>query len=63
VVELWRRGCSKAEGQNFARRLMEMPANKLTPFLFTQEVKAKFEGRPNVKVTVRYVNQGPWQVC
>ncbi|XP_052225340.1 cytosol aminopeptidase-like isoform X2 [Dreissena polymorpha] len=53
IKALWARGKAKAEGQNFARHLMEMPSNKLTPRLFAEKVQEKFSGRQNVKVVVR----------
>ena len=33
---LWSSGVKKAKGQNFARTLMETPANYMTPTLFAQ---------------------------
>ncbi|KAL4231184.1 bleomycin hydrolase [Mactra antiquata] len=53
VQKVWSQGQIKADGQNWARKLMEMPSNKLTPRLFVEEVQRKFNNRPNVTVTVR----------
>jgi aminopeptidase len=36
VQSLWQRGSILAEGQNFSRRLMESPANVVTPTRFTE---------------------------
>ena len=33
---LWSSGVNKAKGQNFARTLMETPANYMTPTIFAQ---------------------------
>lgn len=30
----WKIGCIKADAQNVARRLMDMPSNKMTPLIF-----------------------------
>ncbi|XP_060578489.1 cytosol aminopeptidase-like [Ruditapes philippinarum] len=49
----WTRGRIKAEGQNWARHLMEMPSNKLTPALFVEAVQQKFANRSNVTIHVR----------
>lgn len=40
----WTRGATLAEGQNIARRLMETPANILTPTNFAQEAVNCLEG-------------------
>ncbi|KAK4291003.1 hypothetical protein Pmani_036135 [Petrolisthes manimaculis] len=42
--EAWSRGMVLAEGQNIARRLMETPANILTPTNFAQEAVNYLEG-------------------
>ncbi|XP_042216303.1 cytosol aminopeptidase-like isoform X2 [Homarus americanus] len=42
--ERWTRGATLAEGQNIARRLMETPANILTPTNFAQEAVNCLEG-------------------
>ena len=34
--EQWQMGVKKAKGQNFARTLMETPANHLTPQIFAR---------------------------
>ncbi|KAG5640414.1 hypothetical protein DXG03_008744 [Asterophora parasitica] len=49
----WDRGVIYAKGQNFARTLMELPANLLTPTIFTERVKAEFAGLKNVEIIVR----------
>jgi len=36
VIQEWQRGLIKAEGQNLARRLMESPANVMTPTRFAE---------------------------
>ncbi|XP_074601189.1 cytosol aminopeptidase-like [Brevipalpus obovatus] len=48
----WERGRLLAEGQNMARRFADMPANLMTPTIFTDEV-TKFAANTGVKVTVR----------
>jgi len=48
----WVKGTVLAEGQNIARRLMEMPANILTPTNFAQEAVNYLEGL-GVEVHVR----------
>ncbi|XP_047500081.1 cytosol aminopeptidase-like isoform X3 [Penaeus chinensis] len=50
--ESWIRGAVLAEGQNVARRLMETPANILTPTNFAQEAVNSLEGL-GVEVLVR----------
>jgi leucyl aminopeptidase len=47
----WERGVALAEGQNFARHLMEAPANKMTPTIFVQLVTERLKG---CSVTARY---------
>ncbi|KAG0692631.1 cytosol aminopeptidase family, catalytic domain-containing protein [Suillus ampliporus] len=49
----WDRGVIYADAQNFARTLMEMPANMMTPTAFCEHVKAKFSGIPDVEIIVR----------
>ncbi|KAF2361718.1 Peptidase M17 leucyl aminopeptidase C-terminal [Trinorchestia longiramus] len=39
----WKRGEALARGQNFARELMETPANHLTPTIFAQRAKESLE--------------------
>ncbi|XP_074601186.1 cytosol aminopeptidase-like [Brevipalpus obovatus] len=48
----WERGRLLAEGQNMARRFADMPANLMTPTIFTDEV-TKLAANTSVKVTVR----------
>ncbi|XP_042872445.1 cytosol aminopeptidase-like isoform X2 [Penaeus japonicus] len=50
--ESWARGAVLAEGQNLARRLMETPANVLTPTNFAQEAVNSLESL-GVEVLVR----------
>jgi len=40
---LWSSGVKKAKGQNFARTLMETPANYMTPTIFAQQAKNELE--------------------
>ncbi|KAK0500947.1 hypothetical protein EDD18DRAFT_1146702 [Armillaria luteobubalina] len=49
----WDHGVVYAESQNFARTLMEMPANIVTPTAFTERVKSAFAGIDNVEIFVR----------
>lgn len=49
----WSEGVEYAEAQNFARTLMELPANLLTPTLFTETVKREFNGVKGVEIIVR----------
>ncbi|XP_074643882.1 cytosol aminopeptidase-like isoform X2 [Tubulanus polymorphus] len=39
----WHRGTVLAEGQNFARRLTDVPANKMTPTIFVEEATNKLD--------------------
>ncbi|CAG0893538.1 unnamed protein product [Cyprideis torosa] len=39
TLNLWSQGVIKAEAQNLARYLMEMPANLMTPTIFAQEAE------------------------
>ena len=41
-----------ADSTNFARWLADNPANLMTPSILAQEVQKKFDGIPNVKVSV-----------
>ena len=43
----WARGCVLAEGQNFARWLMETPSNHMTPTDFVDAVLHKLGQNPN----------------
>ncbi|KAI0641263.1 cytosol aminopeptidase family, catalytic domain-containing protein [Trametes meyenii] len=49
----WDVGTVYAKAQNFARTLMELPANIVTPTAFTERIKTEFAGIPNVEVIVR----------
>ncbi|EKM84388.1 hypothetical protein AGABI1DRAFT_82052 [Agaricus bisporus var. burnettii JB137-S8] len=49
----WETGRVYAEAQNWARTLMELPANMVTPTNFAERVKKQFEGIPNVEIFVR----------
>lgn len=51
--ESWSSGLKKAKGQNFARTLMETPANYLTPKLFAKQVKAKMDPLSKVEAIPR----------
>lgn len=51
----WKEGCILGEGQNFARKLMETPANLLTPRLFTEKVTERLSRVQSIEVIVRYV--------
>ena len=43
VTAAWMRGVALAEGQNFARRLMEAPASHMTPTQFAKEASEVLE--------------------
>lgn len=51
----WKDGCILAEGQNFAKELMETPGNLLSPEIFTEKVTEKFSKLSSLDVIVRYV--------
>lgn len=51
--EGWRTGALYAYCQNLARELMELPANLMTPTLFTERIQAELAGVENVEVIVR----------
>ncbi|BFY99051.1 hypothetical protein BsWGS_02091 [Bradybaena similaris] len=54
VVKLnWSRGLALAQGQNFARRLKETPANLMTPRIFCEEITKSISKLPKCTVTVR----------
>uniref|UniRef100_A0A5S6QKI9 Cytosol aminopeptidase n=1 Tax=Trichuris muris TaxID=70415 RepID=A0A5S6QKI9_TRIMR len=53
AVNLWNRGRILASGQNFTRRLSDMPANLLTPFRFAEQATTALKDFSNVKVLVR----------
>ena len=55
VKAAWNRGTMLAEGQNLAKRLMEAPANVMTPTQFTWIAKEKMSGLDKVQVRVRFV--------
>lgn len=46
----WERGKTMAEAQNFARKLMETPANLMTPTIFVDTVKKQYEGLANLEI-------------
>ena len=48
----WRRGETLANAQNFARTLMEMPANKLTPTSFSEIAHNKRQ-RTDLPITIQ----------
>lgn len=50
--ESFQRGALLAKAQNVCRRLAEMPANLMTPTIFSQNVQELFKDLPNVKVLV-----------
>lgn len=52
VLEDFEKGCILAECQNFARLLMETPANHMTPSIFASTVEEKFKNS-QVQVIVR----------
>ena len=39
----WEEGCNNAKAQNFARVLMETPANLMTPIMFCEQVTEMLE--------------------
>lgn len=49
----WDRGEVYGKAQNLARTLMELPANMMTPTVFTERVKQEFAGLKNVEIIVR----------
>nr|XP_033804608.1 cytosol aminopeptidase [Geotrypetes seraphini]XP_033804617.1 cytosol aminopeptidase [Geotrypetes seraphini] len=52
--EAWQKGVLYAEGQNLARRLMEAPANHITPINFAELIEQKLrEAGGNVTVHIR----------
>ncbi|XP_014661551.1 PREDICTED: cytosol aminopeptidase-like isoform X2 [Priapulus caudatus] len=52
-AEEWTKGLLLGDSQNFARRLAEAPANKMTPTIFAQSVIDKLQGIQNVEVHAR----------
>ena len=55
IETAWNRGRTLAEGQNFARVLMETPANHMTPTRIGEIAKEKLGTLDNVTVEVRCV--------
>lgn len=53
LKKAWQDGKVYAEAQNLARTLMELPANMLTPTLFTERVQKETHGLKGVRVIVR----------
>ncbi|KAJ7292609.1 leucine aminopeptidase [Mycena rebaudengoi] len=49
----WDQGVIYAKAQNFARTLMELPGNMMTPTIFTERVQAEFSGIDKVEIFVR----------
>ncbi|TDL15587.1 leucine aminopeptidase [Rickenella mellea] len=49
----WIRGAEFANAQIFARELMELPGNLMTPTIFCERVKQAFSGVENVEIHVR----------
>lgn len=47
-TSLWEQGAISAEAQNFARKLMDTPANLMTPSLFVDAVSAQLGEVPGV---------------
>jgi len=54
ILGAWEKGVVLAEGQNLARYLMEMPANKMTPTKFSEVAKEKLGSLDKVDVRIRY---------
>eukprot|EP01117_Protostelium_nocturnum_P018766 TRINITY_DN7916_c0_g1_i1.p1 TRINITY_DN7916_c0_g1~~TRINITY_DN7916_c0_g1_i1.p1 ORF type:complete len:472 (-),score=143.18 TRINITY_DN7916_c0_g1_i1:90-1505(-) len=52
----WETGTIYAEAQNLARELMEIPANMLTPILFSERIVQLMSGLENVTVQVHDEN-------
>lgn len=50
---MWQAGTAKARAQNIARRLMETPANLLTPTHFAENAFKLFEKLGSVKVEAK----------
>ncbi|TFY74906.1 hypothetical protein EWM64_g9107 [Hericium alpestre] len=48
----WDTGVVYAKAQNFARTLMELPANMITPTAFTERIKAEFANVADTEVIV-----------
>uniref|UniRef100_A0A8D0GQD6 Cytosol aminopeptidase n=1 Tax=Sphenodon punctatus TaxID=8508 RepID=A0A8D0GQD6_SPHPU len=56
--EAWQKGVIYAQGQNLARRLMEAPANYITPTKFAKIIEEKLQ-KANKKVEV-HIREKPW---
>uniref|UniRef100_A0A8C4RPN8 Cytosol aminopeptidase n=1 Tax=Erpetoichthys calabaricus TaxID=27687 RepID=A0A8C4RPN8_ERPCA len=53
-TESWQKGVLYAEGQNFARYLMESPANHMTPSCFANKIQQRLKSVPDkVEVHIR----------
>lgn len=46
----WERGTILASAQNFARTLMDTPANLMTPTIFAETIKKRYQGIKNLEV-------------
>ncbi|CAG8520255.1 5807_t:CDS:2, partial [Scutellospora calospora] len=55
----WNTGLIYAQAQNHARKLAEMPANHMTPTIFTETVKSFLQDLPNVKI---FVHEKEWAI-
>ncbi|KAH8101643.1 cytosol aminopeptidase family, catalytic domain-containing protein [Cristinia sonorae] len=49
----WDEGVTYAYAQNLARTLTELPANLMTPTIFTERIKSEFTDIPNTEILVR----------
>ncbi|OQV25221.1 Cytosol aminopeptidase [Hypsibius exemplaris] len=49
----WSRGVTLAEGQNYARSLMETPANLKVPKVLADRIASDLAGAPGLSVTIR----------
>jgi aminopeptidase len=50
--EAWKKGVVYGNAQNFCKTLMDTPANYMTPTIFCDTVKAKYEGLSNVELQI-----------
>ena len=48
----WEKGSVFASAQNFARTLMDTPANLMTPTIFAETIQKKYQGLKNLEVIV-----------
>ena len=55
LTKLWDDGLVLADSQNFARTLMETPANLMNPTIFTDTISERLSQASNVEVYARYV--------